>query len=257
MQYSIILLLLAAVSACKTQVLDLQHHPSFTHQSATNAVFVAAGVVSNDKKMDVMQSIRYGDLLARSFSRTRPYLHVIRTGMVIREIGVESFRELLSVYRLTGVINKHEVADVQNSFPQARYLMFSRIEKNKVSRHHSETETDVADSAEDRKEKEYEHVRVDVSLDSRRDMEANLMIYDLQQDFTVWSGYVEKSDTNSNRSSRTFSKKNRWKEELADAFIDALIGLDSGEYPEFPSEPEVLEQIFEGFAENMPEPPKR
>jgi len=44
-------------------------------------------------------------------------------------------------------------------------------------------------------------------------------------------------------------------QELATTFIDALIGLNSGEYPEPPSEMDVLEDVFQGFAENMPKPP--
>ncbi len=81
-------------------------------------------------------------------------------------------------------------------------------------------------------------------------------IYDMHLNTLVWSGYVEKSRSNSNQSSRTFNKGKRWKEELISAFIEALIGLDSGSYPAAPAEYDVLEDIFEGFVENMPRPPK-
>jgi hypothetical protein len=256
-QFSVILLVLAILTACKTQVLDLQQHPSFTYEAATSSVFIAAGVVSGSKKLNTIHRIQYGDLLARKFNNTRHHLQVIRTGYMVKKIGVDPFEHLLDGYRLTGVIMGRDTVDIQNAFPQARYLILSRIEKNHISQSHVESKTDVADSTEDQGKKEYEHVRIDISLDSKRDVEASLMIYDMQQDFTVWSGYVRKSKTNSNRSSRTYNKDNRWKEELANFFVDTLIGLNNDGYPELPLETEVLEEVFEGFAENMPEPPKR
>ncbi len=136
-------------------------------------------------------------------------------------------------------------------------LMLAHIEQDRVTQNHDQTETDVADSEEDARKGDYDQVQVDVSMTTQRDMGVTLSIYDLDQSVMAWTGYVSGSDYNSNDSSRTFNKDKRWKEELVDVFVDSLIGLNSGEYPAAPSQDEVLSDIFEGFAENMPEPPKR
>lgn len=257
MQYLFVfVLLISSLTACKTQVIGLQQHPSFTYQSTLQTQFVVAGVVSSVAQLDDITRIRLGDLLARTFQQRQAHIRIIRTGFVFKALGEQAFTKLLDDYQLTAVIKQDEVLDLRNAFPNARYVMLARIEKNQINHEHDETETDVADSEKDRQAGEYEQIRVDVSLQTSRSMGASLLIYDLKDHVTVWSGYVEKSDYNSNDSSHTFTKDKRWQEELLETFVDSLIGLDNGSYPEAPTRQDVLESIFEGFAENMPEAKK-
>ncbi len=253
----IVLVCLIGLAACKAQVVGMQQHPSFTYESVMQNRFVIGGIISTVKPLDDMARIRFSDLIGRRFAEEQPRMAIVRTGFLIKALGHEAYEQMLGEYRKTGIIDPLDVAQIRRDFPDIRYMMLARIEKNDVSQNHDQTETDVADSADDAKEGEFEQVRVDVSLTTRREMGATLVIYDLKQDVLAWSGYVSASETNSNDSSRTFNKDKRWKEELVDVFVDALIGLNSGEYPVAPSQDEVLADIFEGFAENMPEPPKR
>jgi len=253
----VVLICLAGLAACKTPVVGMQQHPSFTYETVMQSRFVIGGVVSAVTPLDDMTRMRFSDLMRRTFAEEKPRLLILRSGRVLKALGHESFEQMLDAYRESGVIGPVDASQIRRVFPDVRYLMLVRIEENRVSQKHDQTETNVADSTGDAKEGEYEHVRVDVSLTTRRDMGATLLIYDLKQDVVAWSGFVSGSDTNSNDSSRTFNKDKRWKEELVDAFVDSLIGLDSGEYPDAPGEEAVLADIFEGFAENMPEPPKR
>jgi len=255
-----LILLLAVTSllvACKTQVLGLQQHPSFTYETVTHNRFVIGGVVSAVAPLDDVTRMRFSDLMGRIFAEEKPELAMMRAGYLNRAMGHEPFEQMLDAYRETGVIGIVDAALVRRTFPDIRYLMLAHIEQDQVTQNHGQTETGVADSEDDAKKGEYEQVRVDVSMTATREMGVTLSIYDLRQDVMAWSGYVSGSETNSNDSSRTFNKDKRWKEELADVFVDSLIGLNSGEYPAPPSQDEVLSDIFEGFAENMPEPPKR
>jgi len=251
-----VLICLTGLSACKTQVIGMQQHPSFTYETLMQSRFVIGGVVSTVTPLDDMTRMRFSDLMGRTFAEEKPRLVIMRTGHVLKALGYEPFEQMLNAYRQSGVIDPLDAALLRRAFPDIRYLMLARIEKNHVSQNHDQTETDVADSSEDAKKGDYDQVQVDVSLTTTREMGATLTIYDLKQNVMAWSGYVRGSDTNSNDSSRTFNKDKRWKEELVDVFIDTLIGLNSGEYPAAPSQDEVLSDIFEGFAENMPEPPK-
>ncbi|MFQ5519131.1 MAG: hypothetical protein ACE5E3_03920 [Mariprofundus sp.] len=252
----IVLFCIAGLAACKTQVVGKQQHASFTHDSVMQSRFVIGGVVSAVRPLDDMTRMRFSDLMGRAFAEEAPRMAMVRTGHVLKALGYEPFRQMLDAYRESGVIDLSDAAQLRRAFPDTRYLMLTRIEKNHVSQNHNQTETDVADSIEDEKKGEYEQVRVDVSLTTERQMGATLSIYDLRQNVVAWSGYVSKSEINSNDSSRTFNKDMRLQEELVDAFINSLIGLESGEYPDAPDEEVVLANIFEGFAENMPESPK-
>jgi len=255
-----LILLLAITSmlvACKTQVVGLQQHPSFTYETVTHNRFVIGGVVSATAPLDDVTRIRFSDLMGRTFAEEKPELAIKRAGFLDRALGHEPFEQMLDAYRETGVIDAADAALVRRAFPDVRYLMLAHIEQDRVTQNHDQTETDVADSEEDAKKGDYDQVRVDVSMTTTREMGATLTIYDLRQDVMAWTGYVSGSETNSNDTSRTFNKDKRWKEELVDVFVDSLIGLNSGEYPAAPSQEEVLADIFEGFAENMPEPPKR
>jgi len=253
----VVLICLAGLTACKTQVIGLQQHPSFTYETLIQSRFVIGGVVSTVTPLEDITRMRYSDLMGRTFAEEKPRMMLVGAGHVLKALGYEPFEHMLDAYRDSGVVDRMDAAQLRRTFPDIRYLMLVRIEKNRVSQNHDQTETDVADSSEDAKKGDYDQVQVDVSLTTRREMGATLTIYDLKQDVIAWSGYVNASDTNSNDSSRTFNKDKRWKEELLDAFVDSLIGLDSGEYPDAPGEEAVLADIFEGFAENMPEPPKR
>jgi len=253
----IVLICLTGLAACKTPVVGLQQHPSFTYETAIQSRFIIGGVASSVTPLNDMARVRFGDLMGRAFAEEKPELAIVRVGLLIKALGHETYEQILDEYRETGVLDAGDVAQLRHAFPDARYLMFVRIEQDNVRQNHDQTETDVADSPEDAKKGDYDQVQVDVSLNTTREMGATLSIYDLKQDVLAWSGYVSGSETNSNDSSRTFNKDKRWKEELVDVFVDTLIGLNSGEYPASPSQDEVLEDIFEGFAENMPEPPKR
>lgn len=252
----IILICLAGLVACKTPVVGMQQHPSFTYQAAMQSRFIIGGVVSTITPLDDMTRMRFSDLMGRTFAEKKPGLLIMRAGYVRKALGRKPYRLMLDAYRETGVIDPVDVEQVRRAFPDTRYLMLVRIEDNRISQNHDQTETNVADSPEDAKKGDYDQVSVDVSLSTTREMGAALIIYDLKQDVIAWSGYINGSDLNSNNSSRTFNKDKRWKEELVDAFVDTLIGFNSGEYPAAPSQDDVLADIFEGFAENMPEPPK-
>ena len=256
-KWILLLICLIALAGCKTPVVGMQQHPSFTYEAVSQNRFLIGGVVSAIVPLDARTITRFSDLMQRSFIEERPHLDILRTGILRRAIGSESYHHMLDQVAIAGLPDAGDFSAIRRAFPELRYLIVARIEENHISQRNNQSETDVADSEDDQKKGEYEQVRVDVSLITGRKMGVTLSIYDLDTALAVWSGYISISHENSNDSSRTFNKENRWREELIDAFVDGLTGLDSNSYPDAPTREAVLADIFEGFAENMPEPPKK
>jgi len=200
----------AGLTACKTAVIGMQQHPSFTYEATMHSRVLVGGVVSALTKRDRVTRQRDAELMARMFAEERPGLSQLRSGHLAQALGPDAYQRMLDEYRATGLIDAEAAQRIRQAFPDIRYLMLARIERNHVTREHQQSETDVADSAEDAKKGEYEQVRVDVSLTTRREMGATLTIYDLQQQLPAWSGYVNGSESVSNDSSRTFDKDKRW-----------------------------------------------
>jgi len=252
-KFSVVLIAMLLLISCKTQVVGLQQDHSFTYDNALQGGFIVGGVVSLIDPMSDQQRMLYSEILAREFIDERPEFSVIRSGSLISAFSVAQYETWLDEFQLTGELSAPFSDAVKVHFPKARYLMLCRIEEDRVTQDHSESETDIADSEEDRKKGEYEYVQVDVSLTTSRQVGARLTIFDLQQHVVAWSGYVTQSRSNSNDSSRTFHKKHRWRNQIVDDFVQALIGKNNQGYPQAPAFEEVIASVFEGFAENMPE----
>jgi len=252
-ELSILLLTMLMLLSCKTQVIGLQQDHSFIYANALQGGFVVGGVASLVDRLNDQQRMLYSEIMSREFADERPGFSFIRSGALVSAVSMQQYGAWLDAFRLTGEVSEPFADAVKISFPKARYLMLCRIEENRITQEHSERETDVADSEEDQKKGEYEYVQVDISLTTTRQLGARLTIVDLQQHVIAWSGYVVKSEANSNDSSRTFDKQNRWRDEFVDDFLNAMIGIDNQGYPEAPAIESVLAALFEGFAENMPE----
>gem|GEM_PF-1126767 len=86
---------------------------------------------------------------------------------------------------------------------------------------------------------------------SFRKVSAALSIYDLEQKLNVWSGRIDKE----------ISAENEYKESSLYQLVTLAKAVSSGAnsedqlypYPPPPTTPGVVEQIFKGFGENMPE----
>jgi len=176
----IMLICLSVLAACKTPVVGMQQHPTFTYDTVVKSRFMVGGVVSAVSPLDDITRMRFSDLMVRTFAEEKSELAIARAGFLMNALGHESFERMLDGYRESGVLAEDDAAQAGHAFPDLRYLMLARIEQDHVSHSHDETESDVADSEKDRKEGEYEHVRVDVSLTTTREMGATLTIYDLK-----------------------------------------------------------------------------
>lgn len=238
--------LLCLLPACKTPVTGLQQHASFTYEATTEHRFLIGGVVSSYKKLDAIKQIRFADLLARTMQTELPHIRIVPSGAVLKAVGQQRFDALLDAYRLTGVITPRDVTELQMAFPDGRYLILCNIEQDQIDQEQNETETEVADSEEDRQQRNFELIRVDLSLITSREMGASFLIYDLQDHQVMWSGFIRKTISRSSDSSRTFRKTFRWH----DGFLDDL--TVERNYPAAATQADLLEEIFNGFTENMP-----
>lgn len=92
---------------------------------------------------------------------------------------------------------------------------------------------------------------METSLIATRTVGVSLIVYDFQQQQPAWSGYVIKSHSNTNTSSDIYKKDRSWKEITLNRVMDA--SFDPPEvYPDAPTEDDLLVDVFDGFAENMP-----
>ena len=251
---AILFLITIALAGCKTQIAHLQQDPSFTYEAMTQHQLVVGGVVSMvDPEQSVLERVRLGEMLSRAFKAERGELQLISSGYLLKKLGSQDLAILQDSYQFTGTVEPSDVEHIRQLIPDARFLILCRIESNHISQDHQKTETPVADSAEDEKKGEYEHLRVEVTLTTSREVSASLLIYDLELQRQVWSGFLKQTKSNKNSSSNTIDNDQNWVEQIVGSMFEAMINQDDMSYPEAPSVDRVLEGIFEGFAENMPE----
>ncbi|RLL51904.1 hypothetical protein D8Y20_08440 [Mariprofundus sp. EBB-1] len=82
--------------------------------------------------------------------------------------------------------------------------MLCNNEQDKINQEQSETKTKEAHSEEDRLQRYFELIRVDLCLITSCEMGAALLIYDLKYHQMMWSGFIQKTLPRSNERSRTY-----------------------------------------------------
>lgn len=232
-------------SSCATRVKGLYCDPGFTYPAVVSGRMVVGGVTSALNPLPPATRNLYGNILSREFLDEQENFRILPSSRLASLIGSENLNRLLDEYRVYGQLSDAWLQELRPAVREARYLMLARIEKDDIQNERSDETVYDKDgkSVEDRRK---------ITLKTERTVGASLGIYDLDRGIEVWRGTVEKSATR-----KTNYETNEWGD-LASVVVDAVLDKDvrssRTDYPTPVSLDDLLNRIFEGFAENMPEP---
>ncbi len=183
-----------------------------------------------------MQS-RMTSLLITILRTERPDIYVEPNALFPRALGREAYAEMLADNRLTGEIAETWLEQLSTAAGDVQYAIFARIERDELELGEART------------------IGVDTTTYSvSRIVGTGFHIYDLTKRLSVWSGYITETKVRENKvlEVRDESVSGIIKTTVAGVAID-LLGLGTDPYPSPPRLTTVLQPIFEGFAENLPE----
>ncbi len=279
-------LFVIVAGGCAT-VKRLRIDPSFTYQSLSTGGVVVGGVTSLVGEGGVTQ-VWMTNLLRRSIIEERPDIVVQPFVVFRRALGQVAYRELLAYYRFTGeisgrpqgyqarritgivgcrdalyhagaadyddichldrsthLVRSHQQAETwleqlsRAAGGDVQYAIFARIERDKI------------ENREIHCEPSFEPPECDVDMTTfvtSRSVRISFHIYDLTLGISVWSGSIAKTEK------KEEEKEFRHSEDLFTTLVEGLLGLNP--QPGYPSPPrlsELLSQVFEVFAHNLPE----
>ena len=239
----IIFTLFLSVS-CTTKVDGLYVADEFKPSQIKSGELAVGGVISPSSP-DVQQSLVFSEIMRAKFSEEREYIPLKASNFVVANYGTEHYEALLSSYSQTSLTEK-DIGELASKLEGVRFVSFARIDNNNTSKLSSET---VAKEYKDSKGK-VKREPGKITKTHQRKVSATLHIYDLTTRKLAFTGKITKTMENSN----TY-EKNAFSGVVS--LVNAVRGKSNeGNYPtpEAPSIQDLLGEIFEGFAENFPEP---
>jgi hypothetical protein len=257
-----LLLLACGTFACGPSIKGLRHDPSFDYVSMSADRIGVGGVTSLVHETDDVDALRsqLSSMLRLQMLDAKGAVDVTPTGVFRSTLGGDAYGALLDEYRLNGQIDTATLAAWDSSFGGAcRYVVFARIEDDIVKESSSSGEEH--DSG----------VQYAVTkLSTTRKLTVAFSVYDLHMAKSVWSAHLTDGQANTNKyrgapvptSNEESDDKKEKKEEKStvEEIVVAVVEMLTAEemvYPEPPTLTEVAERVFQGFAKNLPEPPKK
>jgi hypothetical protein len=248
-RYSCAALLLLGVASpirsCGTKVVGVFHDPSFDYATLQEEKMAVGGVVYSVGPQEVRTLI--GDeatnRLQFELLRNREDLDVLPAGAVLIAVGDEFYDKILFDYERGAMLSESHLEALREGLEgRARYVIFSRVEEDVVSRKRD------LESQGDEEEKEET-----LKLTTSRRVTTSFRVYDVTGGKTVWRGLIQKSRSNE------FQFGFRSGDETDEAvWIDLVVGTvieDPSAEPVYPDPPDlnqVLGPIFVGFADHLP-----
>ena len=259
-----ILSLMVLSTSCATRVADFKMSPDFTGKAITTSGIIIGGYAA--PKIDlkkVMTAIRdshsgksaeYGDLidLNRAAINSKILEEAIRGkragypitggGILVKRLGKKKYQEFTSQYFLTGAPDEKWLKEIRKLKIRGRYLLMACEKKRNVKY--------VTHKRKIRKNEESVKKRYqggsELTLEVIRTMDVLFTIHDLNSGLEVWHGKIKKSK----------SRTSRQKAYIGSSGVG--IRLKSGNLlgkrkPDTPREIDVLKDIFEAFAQSLPE----
>lgn len=228
---------------CATKVDGLVISDDFKHPQIKSGSIVAAGVV-DASKATTKDSVNYSQIMGSNFREERKYYPIKDSFTVVNAIGDAEYQKLLKKYR-TGGLDQTWLTKLEAKLSPARFISFARIDSNITSK--SERETNSREEKDAKGNKRI--IPGKIIKMHKRTMSVTLHIYDLKKKNIAFSGQVTKDKENQNSYEKNLVN-------AAVSVINTFQGKSSdSQYPspQAPSSRELLNEIFEGFAENLPE----
>lgn len=233
------------LTSCATKVTGLQQSDEFTFNNIKQGRLVIGGVASATEDLSSKTSLSYANLMRTHILEEKKGLTVVPAGSVLKKLGKKAYADLLEDYSLTGNIGEKSIALLLQKAKIGRFVAFAKIESNDETTMHDEN------PAKDSQGNEIAG-RTDVTATASRTINVAIQVVDLAKSNVAWSGSISKSM----QKSKNYTKKD---ESGLITLVKAVKGTkDDGAdkmfpAPKAPSTKEVLAQVFEGFASNLPD----
>ncbi len=257
MRTHLLWLLMLLLASCKTQVAGLQQDPSFTKDSFRAHPIVIAGAVDMTQSISSIQVIHQGELIRQALLKKQKGLSLIPTQTVVSKVGEQPMQALWLAYQSQSVIPQEALQSIHKAFPQARYIIIAKIERNQSRQFRETWEEDVLNDMGEPTDR-YRKVIAQVA---ERQIAASLLVYDMKSQIRAWYARLEDGDEVSNQSQDTFRKDNSFNESVTAGLVSGfmgnltggVLGLAEPDVPPVPPADPILMRMYEGFAENMPD----
>jgi hypothetical protein len=226
---------------CATKVAGLKADPSFTYDTVSSGGVVIGGVVSLVKDLGMAEISTYANTMRTQLQEERADYNIAPMASVVSALGEADFMAMMADYKAMGSLSEGHIQKLKEKVAAGRYLVLSRIEANDVT-----TDRRVEQDKNNKGKVTGEKI---VKI-ARRNMAVTMEIFDLKEGKRVWSGSITKDKVN----------KNEYQEQKDGALVAVIkIATKTTEtedqkypYPEPPADTELLEEILQGFATNMP-----
>lgn len=224
-------LCVTVAGGCGTNVIGLRSDPSFTYQTLSAGGIAVGGVTDRVGEGDPFTQHRMTSLLRERILKERPDIGVRPVEVIIHALGHLAYGELLADYRLRGEITETWLERLSRAAADVQYAIFARIE-----RYETEKEKVVTRDTSDVKW---------TTFKISRTVGISFHIYDLTTGVSVWSGYIYKTEEK--------SRVHRERGNILTSVVESFLGLNPSGYPSPPKFSKLSSEVFEGFADNLPE----
>ena len=232
-----VLAVVVGLAGCGPKIAGLKVDSSFTAKSLRQGKIAVGGVASALGDLDEGSSITFGNLLRTQIIEKRENLNVTPVGAVANRMGKAEYKNLVDEFGRTGAIGPEGLNRLKDTIQGVRYFVFARIEQDDVIKNRRrETQTDRKGKIISRS------MRAEVT----RTVSATVAIYDVLSGKTVWSANI------------SANKINQSEFDIATGLmglVQAVQGKTEDEkfpYPDAPTIHSVLEKVFSGVGENLP-----
>lgn len=248
---AIFLSLFFLLPGCATKITGVRQDKSFTYDKIIQGKMGIGGVFSNFEDLSDKAKSKHASNLQYALQEERENYPIVPMPEVRDNIGKDRFYEIMDKYKVDGMLGKQDLQEI-GSKAKVRYLVLIRIEEDV----HSGPEWN--DQMERRNRKGRITQKKGINVSRGRSVKVSGNVYDLEMAKVVWSGQVTTFDRN--RVFYKYKKKSQL-EGLADV-VRAVKGDAAKEEkpmeklypaPPPPSLFKMFGNVFEGFADSMPE----
>lgn len=244
--YTLCLVLITSFQfvACTTPREVVEASESFQYNSIKNERMIVGGVISSVEELKPRERIKYSNQLRTHFNEKRNQLSVAPVGIVVSQMGRKNYNDLIEDYKNTGVVDAKWMQTLQSRVKGRRYVIFASIDSDDINKFRNDiVDRDSKGNTIEGSEK--------VEVVTSRSISGSLKVLDLKQGKVVWSDSVTKGLSNR----QTYKRENT---SGIVSILNAVRGNAESEaakypFPQAPSKSRLIQWLFEGFAENMPE----
>jgi predicted transcriptional regulator len=199
---------------------------NFTYKQLMNGGAVIGGIASQEIDFTKNERIQHNSHLSTITIKELKDVRIINTLQLMGKIGKDNYYSIIKEYDIEQMLSIEDMRVINESIPEIEYIIFAYIESENIS-NDSYTES-TADS-----EGKYKTV-----FKTTYSLTAEFQIYDVLKEQLVWNNIM-------------YNEAVKTQDRTEDSFLDVVVGdVMSDAFVTIDRE-DVLEEIYEKFAEDL------